>query len=64
MIMPLVLSLPRAELPPLPIDGCWAFVDWASLPNPVWCERTDIEHDGSLLQLIPYVALRNADGKL
>lgn len=64
MIMPLVLSLPRAELPSLPIEGCWGFAAWSNLPSPVWRERSALEHDESLLQLIPYVALRNSQGQL
>ena len=61
--MPLILALPRADLPPLPLEGCWPMADWATWPAPVWRERAEIEHDESLLQLIPYVVLRNESGQ-
>lgn len=62
--MPQILALPRAALPPLPLQSCWSFTDWATLPTPVWRERGEIEQDESLLQLIPYVVLRNTAGQL
>ena len=62
--MPLILTLPRTHSPALPLAGCWAWNDFASLPTPLWRERAEVEHDESLLQLIPYVVLRNAAGEL
>lgn len=62
--MPRILALPRAQSPALPLEGCWAWRDFAALPPPRWRERAEIEHDESLLQLIPYVVLRNAAGEL
>ena len=62
--MPPILTLPRTVSPTLPLEGCWAWDDFASLPPPLWRERAEVEHDESLLQLIPYVVLRNAAGEL
>lgn len=62
--MPHILTIPRTAAPALPFEGCWAWNDFASLPPPLWRERAEVEHDESLLQLIPYVVLRNAAGEL
>jgi len=62
--MPHILALPRAGLPGLPTEGCWAFTGWLDLPAPVWRKRSEIEQNENLLQLIPYVVLRNAAGEL
>jgi len=62
--MPRILSIPRTDAVALPLEGCWAWDDFASLPEPLWRERAEVEHDESLLQLIPYVVLRNAAGEL
>ena len=62
--MPHTLTLPRIGSPTLPLAGCWAWDDFASLPPQLWRERAEVEHDESLLQLIPCVVLRNAAGEL
>lgn len=62
--MPRILAIPRNQAPALPLEACLPWHDFAALPPPVWRERADIEQDESLLQLIPYVVLRNAAGEL
>lgn len=62
--MPQILAIPHAQTPALPLEGCWAWQDFAAFPAPVWRERAEIEQDESLLQLIPYVVLRNSAGEL
>ncbi len=62
--MPRILTLLRTDSPALPREGCWPWDDFAALPPPLWRERGDIEQDESLLQLIPYVVLRNTAGEL
>jgi predicted NUDIX family phosphoesterase len=59
-----ILAIPRAQAPALPTQGCWACTDFATFPTPVWSERVDIERDETILQLIPYVVLRNSAGEL
>lgn len=62
--MPQILAIPRAQSPALPLEGCWAWQDFAALSTPIWRKRAEIEQDESLLQLIPYVLLRNSAGEL
>lgn len=62
--MPRILAIPHHQAPALPLEACLPWHDFAALPPPVWRERADIEQDESLLQLIPYVVLRNAGGEL
>jgi len=62
--MPLILTLPRARAPALPLEGCWPVADWGFLAHASWQSRAQAEHDEAHLQLIPYLLLHDAHQRL
>lgn len=59
----MILTIPRTQLAALPVSGCWVATDLDFLLNPVWQPRAAVEHDERFLQPIPYLMLRDADGR-
>jgi len=62
--MPHILTIPRTCAPKLPKSGCWPLPSLDFLQHAQWHIRAQAEHDEAWLQLIPYLALHNADGHL
>lgn len=58
----MILAIPRTRLPDLPIAGCWAVSNVDFLLCPVWHARSEVEHDETWVQPIPYLVLCDAKG--